>query len=120
MNWYRLSHKIYDRNDLDMVYYDIGHNEDEPGLVGKEYRLNKPIEKLWWWDNGIQIRDIGKKHYELGVEEKYYAGRYEESEKGKFVSIKSPENRKFYEIPSFIVDELVSFFGSDITIVRFD
>ena len=121
MNWYKMSqHRVYDRNDFDMTYYDIGHNKDEPSIVGKEYRTKDSIDKLWWWDRGIQVRDIGKKHYELGVEGKYYSGRYEQNDKGKFVSITSPAGREIHDIPSFIVDDLVDAFGSDITIVRFN
>jgi hypothetical protein len=103
-----------------MVYYDIGHNRDEPMLVDKRFKSKETVDKIWWWDRGIQIADIGKKHYELGVEGKYYCGRYEQNSKGKFISIVSPREKEFYEIPSFIVDDLVSTFGSDITIVRFD
>jgi len=121
MNWYKLAqHKIYDRNDFDMTYYDIGHNKDETVIVGKEYRSKDTTDKLWWWDGYIQTEFIGKKHYEMGVEKNNYHGRYEQNLKGKFVSIVSPERRNFHNIPSFIVNGLIDTFGSDIIIVRFD
>ncbi|MBT6051354.1 MAG: hypothetical protein HOG49_31520 [Candidatus Scalindua sp.] len=124
LNWYKESQKIYNTDEHEVNYLGIGHADGLP--ITEEWRQKmRDTDEFehsflaWVWD-GEKILTGTEHRSEMGYMPNRYAGRYEQNNEEKRVSIVVPKDKKFRKIPNILIKALNRKFGDDINIYMFD
>ena len=119
MNLYKQSQAIHERDEHDLTYHGIGHPNEEWRPRTRDTSEFEDSFLAWVWD-GEKILTGTEHRSEMGYMPNRYAGRYEQNNEEKRVSIVVPKDKKFRKIPNILIKALNRKFGDDINIYMFD